>query len=150
MGSVFDSAGNEEIRGRIRRLTPESAPRWGKMSSAQMLAHCRRPIEVAFGERTIRRGFVGLLFGGFFKKRVINGAMPFRPNLPTDPGFLVVDERDFEAEREGLLRQVERFAGAGADLLTRDPHPFFGNMNPQEWDRLMWKHLDHHLRQFGA
>ncbi len=34
--------------------------------------------------------------------------------------------------------------------LSKDPHPFFGNLNSEEWDTLNWKHLDHHLRQFGV
>ena len=148
MTSVFDSEGNAQLQGRIRALSADSAPRWGQMDAAQMLAHCRRPLEVALGERKIRRGLVGFLFGGFFKRRLVNGPMPFRPGLPTDPGFLITEARRFDEERAALLALLARFADEGVPALTRDPHPFFGRMNPEEWDRLMWKHLDHHLRQF--
>ena len=69
-------------------------------------------------------------------------------NSPTDPKFRVLDERDFEPEQAELITLVKRFGESGA--VTTDPHPFFGPMSSEEWDRLMWKHLDHHLRQFGA
>lgn len=29
-------------------------------------------------------------------------------------------------------------------------HPAFGPLSGREWDVLSWKHLDHHLRQFGV
>ncbi|MDZ4803510.1 MAG: DUF1569 domain-containing protein [Candidatus Eisenbacteria bacterium] len=31
-----------------------------------------------------------------------------------------------------------------------EPNPIFGNLSVDEWGKLSWKHLDHHLRQFGA
>jgi LPS sulfotransferase NodH len=62
----------------------------------------------------------------------------------------VTDERDLEAERRRLLDLVERFAAAGPAGCTTHPHSFFGRLTPREWAVLMYKHLDHHLRQFGA
>jgi len=30
------------------------------------------------------------------------------------------------------------------------PRCFFGKLSGKEWGELMYKHIDHHLRQFGA
>ncbi|HZL25934.1 MAG TPA: DUF1569 domain-containing protein [Acidobacteriaceae bacterium] len=60
------------------------------------------------------------------------------------------DDRDLETELERLLGFIDRFAGAGADGCTKHPHTFFGPMTPMEWAGFMYKHLDHHLRQFGV
>ena len=49
---------------------------------------------------------------------------------------------------EGAL--VDRFGVAGPSGLTSLPHPFFGPLSSEEWQALQWRHLDHHLRQFGA
>lgn len=150
MTSIFSDAGQSELKERLGRIAAQDAPRWGKMNGAQMFVHCRRPLELAFGERHVKRGLVGLLFGGFFKKRLVNGSMPFKPGLPTDPAFLIVDEREFEEERRKLLERLAKCADQGPAGLTRERHPFFGRLTPDEWDRLMWKHLEHHLRQFGV
>lgn len=148
MTSLLDTAQNDAAVARIRQLDPARAPLWGKMNAAQMLAHCQVGFQVAAGGLTIKRGLIGKLFGGFAKKRFINGDAAWKRNLPTDPNFIVADASDFAAERDKLIDKVSRFAGTGAT--ATGPHPFFGELTATEWDRLMWKHLDHHLRQFGV
>jgi hypothetical protein len=90
-----------------------------------------------------------LLFGKLAKKSVV-GEKPFKRNLPTAPSFIVKGEKNFEEEKAKLLELVNTFASGGEKGLTKDPHPFFGAMTPREWDTSQWKHLDHHLRQFGV
>ena len=60
------------------------------------------------------------------------------------------DDKDFETERNRLSGLIDRFAAAGPAGCTSHPHAFFGPLTPDEWAVLMYKHLDHHLRQFGA
>ena len=64
--------------------------------------------------------------------------------------LIVGDQRDLDTERARLCRLIDRFAQAGPDGCTTQPHSFFGAMTPDEWALLMYKHIDHHLRQFGA
>ena len=73
-----------------------------------------------------------------------------RRNSPTVNSLVVEDERDLGAERERLCLLIDRFSGAGPEGCTKHPHSFFGRLTPEEWARLMYKHLDHHLRQFGV
>ena len=61
-----------------------------------------------------------------------------------------IDERDLGKERDQLSGLIDKFAAGGAAGCTRNPHSFFGKMTPEEWAILMYKHLDHHLRQFGV
>jgi Protein of unknown function (DUF1569) len=75
---------------------------------------------------------------------------PMRRNSPTVPVLVVQDERDLAAERERFYGLIDRFAGAGPQGCTTHPHSFFGRLTPNEWAILMYKHLDHHLRQFGV
>ena len=148
MQTIFDQ-GNDDFVQRIQSLTPESAALWGKMNCAQMMTHCTRPIRIATGEVPSKRSLVGKIFGGLVKKMVM-GPKPFKRDGPTDPQFVVRDERDFDRERAELLAGMQRLKELGAGGLTTDPHPFFGKMSPADWDTLMSKHLDHHLQQFGA
>jgi hypothetical protein len=75
---------------------------------------------------------------------------PMRRNSPTAKELVVNGDRDFETERKRLSGLIDRFAAAGSAGCTAHPHAFFGSLTPDEWAVLMYKHLDHHLRQFGA
>ena len=150
MKSLFNLKDSQEIIGRINFLTNKSQAQWGKMNISQMVTHCQAPLKVAFGEMKLKRGIPGFLFGKIVKKKLTKDENPFDRNLPTDKGFIVVDERDFEKEKNNLIQIVKRFQEAGPDALSKDPHPFFGKLNSTEWDIIQWKHLDHHLKQFGV
>ena len=74
----------------------------------------------------------------------------FKKNLPTDPSFVVKDERDFSKEQQKLQILINRFAQADPNAVSAKKHPFFGKMTSDEWGNLGYKHLDHHLKQFGV
>ena len=150
MNSLFNASDNKAIIDRINSLSASTKAEWGKMSVDQMLTHAQRPLKVAFGELKLKRTFVGMLFGNMAKKKLARGEEPFSKNLPTDKNFVVTDRHDVDIEKKNLIALVQRFAQVGPGGITKDPHPFFGTMTTQEWDTLMWKHLDHHLRQFGV
>jgi len=140
-------ADHEQILERLRSLGPDSQRQWGKMRLPQALAHCHRPLQVALGKLQLKRGLIGFLFGRYAKKKFIVSDAPFGHNSPTDPRFLDPSASDLEQERGTLVELIQEFARKGSKISA---HPFFGPMDAKDWDRLMWKHLDHHLRQFGA
>jgi hypothetical protein len=150
MKTLFNTTDNAAIIARINLLNPESKALWGKMDVAQMIAHCEVPIRAAFGEITLSKTFIGILFGRYFKKKLVTQNNPFSKNLPTDKHFLIHDTRIFDAEKTKLIKQISRFLETGQSGITKNPHPFFGKLTPDEWAALQWKHLDHHLRQFGV
>lgn len=150
MQSLFNKTDNEAIVNRINALSPASQKQWGKMNVSQMLAHCQASIKVAYGETKLKRGLMAVLFGKLVKKQLVKDEKPFSRNLPTDKNFVVIDEKEFFAEKEKLISLVKRFEQVGPTGISKDVHPFFGTMTPQEWDIIQWKHLNHHLTQFGA
>ncbi|HEX8274832.1 MAG TPA: DUF1569 domain-containing protein [Longimicrobiaceae bacterium] len=150
MKNLYDPAVAEQIKERLARLTPDSERQWGTMSAAQMVAHCAAGLEPAVGDRKPPRIFIGRIIGGMLKRRVLGNEEPLRRNTPTEKAMMVADDRDLEAERTRLRGLIDRFVAAGPAGCTTHPHPFFGPLTPQEWAILMYKHLDHHLRQFGV
>jgi len=149
MESVFDKAENAAILKRIDSLTPDTQALWGKMNVQQMLLHCQKPIEVSFGEGNTKRNLLGILIGGWVKRKLLKPG-PLDRNGPTAPGFATTGlSPDFKKEQQALRGMVERYA-QGPSSIANETHPFFGKMTMEEWDSLQWKHLDHHLRQFGA
>ena len=116
-----------------------------------MLAHCSVSMQWAVGERVPEKGALpARLMGRLVKPMVFRNEDPLRKNSPTAKSLIVADERDLGKERDRLSRLIDRFAAGGAAGCTKNPHSFFGKMTPGEWAILMYKHLDHHLRQFGV
>jgi hypothetical protein len=148
MKSLFEPTDREEILRRIDALEPEGSRQWGKMNAAQMLCHCTRPFEAAVGAKPTKQKLLGKILMPFFRSSIL-GEKPFSRNGPTDPTFVVSDERDFAGERARLVDLIQRFVERGEAAAATQTHPFFGAMTGKEWGELMFKHLDHHLRQFG-
>lgn len=138
-----------EITERINNLRADSARKRGKMNVAQMLAHCSVAMENSLGDRIIKQGLMGKIFGALAKKSMM-GPKPAKAGMPTDPNFVVQGDEDFATEQQRLANLVSRFATTDADTLARNQHPFFGKMTADDWGILNYKHLDHHLRQFGV
>jgi hypothetical protein len=97
MDNLFQLTTADNILVRLQKLQPDSKPLWGKMNVSQMLAHCKVPLEVALGQKQLKRTFIGFVFGKIGKKQMLKEE-PFKRNLPTDPHFIVKDNRNFADE----------------------------------------------------
>jgi len=150
MKNLFEVGRVEEVKRRIAQLGPGSARQWGKMNPAQALEHCSRGIEMALGDKTPPRVFVGRVLGWIVKPLALGNDEPMRRNSPTAKELVVQDERDLGRERTRLCGLIDRFAAGGPAGCTTHPHAFFGPLTPEQWAILTYKHLDHHLRQFGV
>jgi hypothetical protein len=149
MESLFEPAARENVQARLGKVRPDSERQWGKMGPSQMLAHCANALEVASGDSPRRQALIGKILAPFVRRKVL-GDEPFSRNSPTDPTFVIRDDRDFDAEKARLLGVMDRFCQRGPDHAGRQIHSFFGKLSGDEWGKLMYKHLDHHLRQFGC
>lgn len=149
MKSLFDKDTYDEIMNRINSLTPESQRGWGKMDVSQMLAHCKEAFKVPLNDIKMPRMFMGRILGWMIKSKLYSED-PWKQNLPTAPNFLIKDQRVFDAEKKELTDLIDQFYTRGHGNVGRFPHPFFGNFTQEQWGKSMYKHLDHHLIQFGA
>jgi len=149
MNSLFDPQTSQEIIQRINNLTVDSPRQWGKMDVAQMLAHCAFSMETAIGEQNPPRTLLGKLVGRLMQGELTNEKLMGK-NLPTHSQYVMVDSKDFGREKIRLITFIKRFSENGESKVTKNPHPFFGNITPMQWSSGSWKHLDHHLRQFGG
>ena len=150
MKNLFQPETVQELKERMSRLGPDSTRLWGKMMPAQALAHCTLGMELALGDRRPPRMLIGRLIGRVIKPMAFKESEPMRRNSPTIPGFVVADTRDLAVEREKLSGIIDRFAACGPAGCTTHPHSFFGRLTPDEWSFWMYKHIDHHLQQFGV
>ncbi|MBI3509532.1 MAG: DUF1569 domain-containing protein [Bacteroidetes bacterium] len=149
MKTLFDQAVYEEITGRIRKISENTTRGWGKMEPAQMLAHCCEAMEMAIGDKKLPRSVMGRILGPMIKKSFLRDT-PFKQNNPTAKQFIITDKRELEKEKQRLLTLTKRFHEGGEKNATKHPHGFFGHLTQKQWGEMQWKHLDHHLRQFGV
>lgn len=149
MQSLFQPEAVAEVISRIDKLQPATQHQWGKMDVAQMMAHCSATLDVACGRVVLPRMFIGRILGPFVRP-AFTSDKPYSRNAPTDKKFVIADKRDFAREQEQLKTRVREFQEGGEEKCTTHPHSFFGPLTPQQWATGMYKHLDHHLRQFGV
>jgi len=147
MGSIYDKADNEAIIARINSLSPESKALWGKMTVDQMCKHCTAAIEVGFGKRELKINFLLGILGRLIKNKAFNN--DFGKNSPTAKELKCEGSYDFESSRKEFAENFSQFT-QGTDVIKTLNHPFWGKMSYEDWDKLMWRHTDHHLRQFGV
>jgi len=147
--NLFDKEAYDEMLVRLNKLTPGSQRLWGKMNVSQMLAHCKAAFKVPLSDKPLPKLFPLSLIGPLLKSKLYNDT-PWSHGLPTAPEFKITDERDFETEKKGLLELVNKFYTSGPGGTGKYPHPVFGKFTSEQWGKAMWKHLDHHMRQFGV
>ncbi|OAV45982.1 DUF1569 domain-containing protein [Lewinella sp. 4G2] len=148
--SVFEPAVTQSLIDRVEKLSPDTQPGWGKMNVGQMLAHVNVAYEQTYDNPPPKPNF---LMGWFLKKFVkpaVVGPKPYEKNSRTAPAFLITDERDFGKEKARLISYLNRVQQEGKTAHEGKPSPSFGPLTAQEWSTLYYKHLDHHLTQFGV
>ena len=148
MKTVFDESTHNELLERFARLAPDAERRWGKMSASQMMEHAARALEMAAGKKPIQQRFIGKAIGWIFKSGFL-GEKPIPRSAPTGRSFIIHGEPDFEATRKRLTDVMAEFHGLGEGGTDGNIHGFFGSLSGKQWGETQYKHLDHHLRQFG-
>ena len=147
MKSIFDEKVYNEIVSRVNNLNANSKGQWGKMTIAQTVWHCQIPLKVVIKNKKIdKKG--NPLIRWFFKKALYNDK-PWRKNLPTSSFAKAKEDKDFNTELETLQKLIQEVYNV-RDRKDWNPHPIFGSFTPQQWGQMQYKHLDHHLRQFGV
>ena len=150
MKNIFDENDTREFVSRIQSLTPETKALWGKMTVAQMLAHCSVSYEMVFEDYHKKpNGFKRAILKMFVKPIVVN-EKPYKRNSPTAPQFLVSADKDFDLEQKRLIEYVIKTKEAGERFFKEKESLSFGKLSIPEWNNMFAKHLDHHLTQFGV
>lgn len=149
--TIFDAATCENIIQRINNLTPNKERLWGTMSVDQMLAHCNVPYAYTFMPEQFKQPnfLMKWMLKNFVKKMVVS-ENPYKQNERTSPNFIISNARDFEKEKAILIKNIEKVKDLGATHFEGKENFSFGKMTAQEWSNMYYKHLDHHLRQFGV
>ncbi len=146
MKSLWDETDRLEILKRSESVAESARPLWGRMSAPGMLAHLSQSLKMAVGELPTKSKRLPLRY--FPLKQLVVYAIPFPKNAPTAPELLEASDQPFATSRQEIRRLIPGFvANAGKPW---PEHPAFGKLNERAWGVLVYRHMDHHLRQFGA
>jgi len=149
MQTLYEPNATLDVIGRINKLQANTLHQWGKMDVAQMLAHCSESLSMAMGTKEVKRSFISRIIGPMFKKKMM-GDVPFDKNLPTAKEIKMHGSKDFTEEQQRLVAAIKTFNAAGRAGVPPHVHPLLGKLTTDEWGMNAYKHLDHHLKQFGV
>ncbi len=148
--NIFSPSTAEKFTARINKLSATSSPEWGKMDVSQMMAHCNVSYEMAFDENYKKsNGFLRFILKNLVKKGLVD-ENPLKKNSSTATEMLVKTSKNFESEKTKLVENVNHLVKKGENYFDMKDHPGFGVMTKNEWNNFYYKHLDHHLTQFGV
>ena len=137
-----------ELLQRLRQIRPESGRQWGKMTAHQMVCHLTESLKMALGELPVTPKNLPLRYPPL--KQLIIFVAPFPKNAPTAPELVITaTPNEWARDVSTLTALMDRFAARGQAGPWTD-HPAFGRLSPRAWGVLVYRHMDHHLRQFGG
>ncbi|RZL14970.1 MAG: DUF1569 domain-containing protein [Pedobacter sp.] len=150
MKNIFEPAVVSEVTERINKLTPTTPQLWGKMSVSKMLAHCNVSYEMVYDNIHPKpNAIMKFIIKALAKNKVVS-EKPYPKNNQTAPQFIINDEREFEKEKARLIEYINKTQMLGENHFDGKESHFFGKLNKTEWNNMFYKHLDHHLSQFGV
>lgn len=148
--NIFTKDVTDGIIDRLHKLTPETKALWGKMQVAQMLAHCNVTYEMIFEDTHAQpNAFLKFILKTLVKKKVVSDT-PFEHNSRTAPQFIIQDTKDFIIEKERLIGYIQKVQTLGESYFNNKESHSFGPLSTLEWNNMFYKHLHHHLTQFGV
>lgn len=150
MKNVFNVIDTQELAARINSLSTKSSAVWGKMNVAQMMAHCNVSYEMVFENKHPKPNAIMRFILKSFVKKLVVGDKPYKRSSQTAPVFIITDVRDFENEKNRLIAYIEKTQKLGEKHFEGKESLSFGKLSKTEWNNMFYKHLNHHLTQFGV
>ena len=148
MPSIYNAQDRAALLARLDGVTPSSSAAWGRMNAGQMVAHLIQSLRMALGEVECAPKGGPLSFPPL--RWLVVHLLPFPKGVPSSPELLRrTPSAELESDRDTLRALLERFAANGPGA-TFPRHPAFGVMKGRQWGILVYRHTDHHLRQFGV
>ena len=150
MQNIFTQNVTEQVINRINNLKPTMPPLWGKMNVAQMLAHCCITYQMVYDNEHPKPNFLMKLLLKTFVKNIVVSEKPYKHNSQTAPAFIIKDDKNFEEEKNKIVAFITKTQQLGEAHFDGKESLSFGVLTKTEWNNMFYKHLDHHLRQFGV
>ena len=147
MKSIWQDEDRRGINDRVAGLAWDRRAEWGKFTAPKMICHLADSLKMAMGDLKVAPKRSPIRYAPL--KQLIVYIAPFPKGVPTAPELLAREPREWRndaADLQGLLAR----AASARTTETWPEHPAFGALSRRAWGVLIFRHMDHHLRQFGA
>ncbi|NQW03661.1 MAG: DUF1569 domain-containing protein [Acidobacteria bacterium] len=146
MPTLWNDAERQALVTRLRQVTPDAQPGWGSLTARGVLAHLHDAARMALGELDVASKKLPIRFPPL--KQLIIYVVPFPKGAPTAPELIARQADDWTAEMAATEQAIDRLVAKGASFRWPN-HPAFGSLTHNAWGVLIYRHMDHHLKQFG-
>lgn len=150
MKNIFNQGETTEVINRINNLNSNSQPLWGKMTVGQMLAHCNVTYELVYDDKHPKPNSFKKFMLKLFVKNIVISEKPYKKNGQTAPEFIIKDNKNFDTEKKRLVDHINKTQQLGDKYFDGKESHSFDTLTKDEWNNMFYKHLDHHLKQFGV
>ncbi len=150
MKSIFNQTTNQNLVQRAASISNDSQAQWGKMNSYQMMKHCIKNMELLQNKQQYSRVFLGRIFGKMALNATLKNEKPMSKNSPTHPELVIKENGDIKELKDQFINMLQTYVEVKESEYNNFVHPFFGKMTAGQVGEWEYKHIDHHLRQFGA
>lgn len=150
MPSLYSESTIAELKSRIDQIDPSASPLWGKMTAYQMVRHCILAEQLYLGQLKEKRTFIGRLFGKIALRQMLKPDSQAPKNSPTHPKLVIKDSVEIGPQIQEWKTLLDQYPGMAGKKDAKVLHPFFGTLDHSQIDTMAYKHIDHHLRQFGV
>jgi hypothetical protein len=150
MKTLRDETCRSELISRVESIKGDEVPAWGKMSLEQMLSHLVQSGDMPF-ERVMDDH--SNVFSRNLLKPLVLYVLPIPKDVKVGPELDQQQDgrkpQGFDNDKAALIESLKKL-GTLPDGHDCKGHPFFGPMTAKQWGVMAYKHIDHHLRQFGV
>lgn len=147
MKTIWRDEDRRELSDRVGRMTSERRAEWGTFTAPKMICHLADSLKMAMGDLAVASKHLPIRYPPL--KQLIIYAAPFPKSSPTAPELLARQPREWASDVDDLQALLAR-AGSARTTDTWPDHPAFGKLSTRAWGVLIFRHMDHHLKQFGA
>ena len=147
--NLLESSASEQLIERVKKLTPTNTQRWGEMNATEMLLHCnicnRQILDESRGdEKSSIKQYLLRILALYIAPNFKRGIKSEERNISKGK----IDDSHFEEQKNVFIQIMKDFPHHVKPMTLT--HPAFGNISSVEWGIAAYKHMDHHLRQFGV
>lgn len=146
---VFIQPELNNVLNHLRKLNENSMPMWGSLTSIGMIEHLTDSLNMAIGNPMEKIEVPEKYWDKMIS--VLNSEARFPKNFKVSfaPENRIIRNKDIN----GSIMEFEKTWAVYEDVFSKTPklisnHPNYGPLNKKQWDRILSKHLTHHLTQF--
>ena len=147
MKSIWHDDDRRAINDRVGALAWDRRAEWGQFTAPKMVCHLADCLKMAMGDLKVAPKRLPIRYPPL--KQLIIYVAPFPKGAPTAPELIAREPREWVNDVADVQALLAR-AGSTRTTDAWPEHPAFGALSKRAWGVLIYRHMDHHLRQFGA